>query len=109
MQAFGNTLGDAGRIQALVDAVHAEIAFNRFAGRRVPLGRAPGAGRNTSLAADTEFVIHEDNAVLGSFLHGPRGAGRHTPGILAVEAGHKYIGHAREIVDFFRAYRDDLR
>jgi hypothetical protein len=25
-----------------------------------------------------------------------------------MEAGHKYIGHAREIVDFFRAYRDDL-
>jgi hypothetical protein len=26
-----------------------------------------------------------------------------------VEAGHKDISHAREIVDFFRAYRDDLR
>jgi hypothetical protein len=25
-----------------------------------------------------------------------------------MEAGHKYIGHAREIVDFFRAHRDDL-
>jgi hypothetical protein len=25
-----------------------------------------------------------------------------------VKAGHKYIGHTREIVDFFRAHRDDL-
>jgi hypothetical protein len=26
-----------------------------------------------------------------------------------VEAGHKYIGHTRQIVDLFGAYRDDLR
>jgi hypothetical protein len=25
-----------------------------------------------------------------------------------MEAGHKYIGHAREIVDLSRAHRDDL-
>ena len=26
-----------------------------------------------------------------------------------MEAGHKHIRHAREVVDFFRADRDDLR
>jgi len=108
MQAFGNTLGDTGRFQSLVDPVHTVITLDGLAGYRVPLGRTPGAGRNASLAADTKFIVHKDNAVLGPFLHGPRRAGSHTPGVLAVEAGHKYIGHAREIVDLFGTHRDDL-
>ena len=108
MQAFGDTFGDTGRFQPLVDPVHAVITFYGLSGNRVPLGSTPGAGCNASLAADTELGIHEDNAVLGPFLHGACGAGGHTPGILAVEARHKYIGHAREIVDFFRADRNDL-
>jgi hypothetical protein len=109
MQAFGNTFGDTGRIQALIDPIHAVVAFNRFTGRRIPLGGSPGACRNASLAADAEFLIHEDNAVPGSFLHGACGAGRHTPGILAVEAGHEYISHARQIVDLLGAHRNNLR
>jgi hypothetical protein len=108
LKAFGNALGDAGGLQPLVDPVHAVITFYGLAGCRIPLGGTPGACCDACLAADTECVIHEDNPVLGPFLHGPGRTGRHTPGILAVKAGHKNIRHAREIVDFLWTDRDNL-
>jgi hypothetical protein len=98
VKTFGNTLGDAGRFQTLVNAIHAKIAFDRLAGLRVPLGGPPGTGRNAGFAPHAKFFVYEDNAVRRSFLHGAGGTGCDTPGILAVEAGHKHIGHARQIV-----------
>jgi hypothetical protein len=98
VKAFGDTFGDTGRLQSLIDAIHAKIAFDRLAGLRVPLGGSPGTGRNAGFAAHAKFFVYEDNAVLWSFLHGAGGACCNTPGILAVEAGHKHIGHARQIV-----------
>jgi hypothetical protein len=100
VKAFGYTFGNAGRFQILIDPIHAEIAFDGLAGLRVPLGGSPGAGRDAGFAAHTEFFVYEDNTVLRSFLHRAGRTGGDTPGILAVEAGHKHIGHARQVVYF---------
>jgi len=108
VKTFGDALGYTGRFQTLIDAIHAKIAFDCLAGLRVPLRGSPRAGRNAGFAAHAQFVVHEYNAVLGPFLHGARGAGGDAPGVLAVEAGHKYIGHARKIVYFFRTDGNDL-
>jgi hypothetical protein len=98
VKTFGDTLGDTGRLQPLIDPIHAKIAFDRLASIRVPLGGSPGTGRNTGFAAYAKFIVYEDNAVRRSFLHGAGGTGCDAPGILAVEAGHEHIGHARQIV-----------
>jgi hypothetical protein len=45
-------------------------------------------------------MVHKNDTVLGPFLHRAGGAGGDTPGILAVKAGHKNIGHARQVVHF---------
>jgi hypothetical protein len=100
VKAFGDTLGYTGRFQTLIDSIHAKIALDRLAGLRVPLGRAPGTGRNTGFAAHAKFFVYEDNTVGRPFLHRPCWAGCYTPGVLAVEAGHEYIGHAWQVVDF---------
>jgi len=98
VKAFGDTFGDTGRLQSLINPIHAKIAFDRLAGLRVPLGGPPGTGGNAGFAAHAKFFVYEDNAVLWSFLHRPGGTGRDAPGILAVEAGHKYISHARQVI-----------
>ena len=108
MKTFCDTFGYTGRFQTLVDPVHAVITFHSFTGLRVPLGRSPWAGRNTGLAANAKVGVYEDNAVLGPFLHGARWAGGNAPGVLAVEAGHKNIGHPRKVDYFFRADGNDL-
>jgi hypothetical protein len=100
VKAFGDALGYAGRFQSLINPVHAVVALDGFAGIRIPLGCAPRAGRNTRLAAHAKFIIDEDDTVRGPFLHRAGRTGGDTPGVLAVEAGHKYIGHARQVVDF---------
>ena len=103
MKAFGDTLGDTGRFQTLINSIHAEIAFDCFAGIRIPLRGSPGTGRNARFAANAQFTIYEHNTIFGPFLHGTRGAGGHAPWILTVETGHKDIGHPRQVVYFFRA------
>jgi hypothetical protein len=103
VKAFSDTLGYTGRLQTLIDSIHAKIAFDRLAGLRVPLGGSPGTGRNAGFAAHTKFFVYKDNTVLRSFLHGTGRTGSHAPGILAVEAGHKHIGHARQVVYLSRA------
>jgi hypothetical protein len=108
VKAFGDTLGDTGRFQTLINPIHAEIAFDCFAGIRIPLRGSPGTGRYAGFAANAQFTIYEHNAVLGPFLHGTRGAGGHAPWILTVETGHKDIGHPRQVVYFFRADGNDL-
>ena len=98
VKTFGDTLGHTGRLQSLIDPIHAKIAFDRLAGLGVPLGGSPGTGRNTGFAAYAKFIVYEDDAVGRPFLHGAGGTGCDAPGILAVEAGHEHIGHARQIV-----------
>ena len=93
MQAFGDAFGHAGRLQPLVDTVYAKIAFNRFAGLRVPLGGAPGAGGNAGLTPHTQVGFDKDDAILRSLLHRAGRAGRHTPGVLAVKTRHEHPGH----------------
>jgi len=108
MKAFGDAFGDAGRFQTLVNAVHAIIAFDRFAGLRIPLGCPPGAGGYAGLAAHAQFGFDKYDAILWPFLHGPGRAGRHTPGILAVKTRHENPGHAGQVVDFFGTDRNNL-
>ena len=98
VKTFGDALGDTGRLQTLIDAIHAKIAFDGLAGLGVPLGGSPGTGRNAGFAAHAKFFVYEDNTVRRPFLHRPCWAGCYTPGVLAVEAGHEYIGHARQVV-----------
>jgi hypothetical protein len=108
VKAFGNTFGNAGRFQTLIDSIHAEIAFDRLAGLRVPLGGSPGTGRNAGFAAHAKFFVYEDNTVCRSFLHRTGRTGCDTPGILTVEAGHKHIGHARQVVYLSGTYGNYL-
>ena len=95
MQTFCNTFGYTGWIQALINSVHAVIAFHGFTGLRIPLRSSPGAGRNTGFAADTKHVVYENDAVLGPFLHRAGRTGGHAPWLLAVKTGHKDIRHTR--------------
>jgi hypothetical protein len=108
MQAFGDAFGDAGRLQTLVNAVHTIVAFNGFAGLRIPLGRPPGTGGNAGLTPHAQVGLDKYDAVLGPFLHGPRRAGRNAPRILAVKTRHEHPGRAGQIVYFFGADRDNL-
>ena len=91
MKTFCNTFGYTGRIQALINPVHAVVALHCFTGLRVPLGSSPWAGRNTGFAADTKCGVYKDDAVLGPFLHRAGGTGGNTPRLLAVKTGHKYV------------------
>ena len=95
MQAMGSANRYAGRFQSCVHTVQAVVAFNDFAGFGIPLGRSPGAGSHTALTPHTEVGIYKHDAILGTLLHGPGGTGGHTPGLLAMKTGHKYIRHAR--------------
>ena len=91
MKTFCDTFGYTSRFQALVDPVHAVIALHSFAGLRIPLRSSPWAGRDTGFAADTKCVVNEYDTVFGPFLHGAGRTGSHTPRLLAVKTGHKYI------------------
>ena len=109
IQTFGDALGHTGRLQPLVDPVHAIVTFDHPACFRVPLGRSPGAGGHTGFTAHAQVGIDEYNPVIGSFLHRPGRACGHTPGIFTMKTRHEYVGHARQIIDLFGAYRNNLR
>jgi hypothetical protein len=108
MEAFGYTLGHTGGFQTLIHSIHAVITFHRLSGLRVPLGCAPGAGSDTTLATDAERFLDRDDAILSPLLNGPRGTGRHAPWAFTMKTGHKNIRHAGEIIDPFWANRNDL-
>jgi len=108
IQAVGRADRYAGRFQALIDPIHAIVAFDGSAGFRIPLRCAPGAGRDAGLAPHAQVRIHKNDAVFGSFLHGPGGTGRHAPGILAVKAGHKNIGSPGQTAYKFGTDRNNL-
>ncbi len=74
-QTAGGAVGHAGRFQALVDPVHAVIAFFNLSGLLIPLGRAPWAGRYAGFASHAQLFFHKYNAVLAALLHGAGGAG----------------------------------
>jgi hypothetical protein len=108
MQALGDTLGDTGWFKPLINTIHAIVAFNHLATVRIPLGGTPGARRHTGLAAYAKGCIHEYDAVLGPFLHGPGRAGGYAPGFFTVKTGHENVGRARQVVDHFRPHGNDL-
>ena len=108
IEAVGRAGGHAGGIQSLVDAIHTIIAFDDLSGFRIPLGCAPGACGDASLAAHTEVLIDKNDAVAAALLHGASRAGGHTPGVLTMEAGHKNVGGSRQAADHFRADLNDL-
>ena len=95
VEAFGHALCYAGRLQFLIHSVLAVITLDDRARIWIPLGGPPGAGRNTNFATNATQCIHEDDAILGPFLHGARGAHGDTGWALTVKAGDKDIGHAR--------------
>jgi len=108
LQAAGGASGDAGRFQPLVDAVHAVIAFFNLSGLLIPLGSAPGAGRDTGFASHTKVLIDENNPVLTPPLHGAGGAGRHAPWIFTVKTGHKNKRYLGDLGNGLGAHLDNL-
>jgi hypothetical protein len=108
MEAMGGTNRNTGGLEPPIDAIHAIIAFNHPPGFRVPLGGTPGAGGNATFAPYAQILIHEDDSVLGSLLHGPGGAGGHAPWIFAVVARHENIGGPGRLPHHFRPYCNDL-
>jgi hypothetical protein len=90
-QAMRGADRNTGRFQSVIDAVFTEIAFDNLADFGVPLWRTPWTSRDTGFTTHTQGMIHKNNAVLQPFLHGTGRAGRHTPGIFTVKAGHEYV------------------
>jgi hypothetical protein len=108
VQALGCAGGHTGRFEPLVQSIHTKIALDHLADLWIPLGRAPGAGRNAGFAAHTQAVIHGDDAVLATLLHGAGGAGSHTPWIFAMKTRHKDKGRPWQASDQLGADFDDL-
>jgi hypothetical protein len=94
MQALSQASGNASRFETSIHAIHAVIAFDDLAGFRVPLGHSPGARGYAALAADTQTLIYEYNAVLGPFLYRTRRTNMCAERALAVETGQEMIVHA---------------
>ena len=76
---------DTGRGQALLKIVAAEVAFGHLLALGVELRRAVGTVPFAVAATYATVRIHGDDAVL-VLVHGLRGAGFGTDGILAVVA-----------------------
>ncbi len=108
VQAMGGAGCYTGRIQAGINALHTVIAFDHFTRFSVPLGRTPGTGRDAGFASHAQVVIHENDAVLTTLLHGAGGAGSHTPGIFAVVAGYEDIRCSWEVSDVPGAHFNHL-
>jgi hypothetical protein len=108
MEAFGNTLGDAGRFQTLIHPVRAVIAFDCFARFRIPLWCAPGAGRNAAFAAYAQGFLYDDNAIFGPLLNGTRWTGRRTPRRFAMKTGHEDVCRAGQTIHQLGANGYDL-
>ena len=81
---------DAGRGQALLKIVPAEVAFGHLLALGVKLRRAVGTVPFAVAAPHTTVRIHGDDAVL-VFVHGLRGAGFGTDGVLAVVARQRHV------------------
>ena len=107
-QAAGHALGDAGRLQPGVDAIHAVVALDHLVRVRVPLRRAPGAGRDAALAADAEAGLDEDDPVLLALLHRAGRTGPDAPRVLAVEARHEDEALPGQSVDVDGIEGDEL-
>jgi len=108
LQAAGGAGGHTGRAFACIHPVLAVITFFHFSRVWIPLGRTPGAGRHTGFTPYAEILVDKYNPVMGPFLHGPGGTGRHTPWIFTVKTGHENKGYLGQPTDKFRAHLDDL-
>jgi len=93
VEASDNALGDAGRLQALIDSVFAQIALHRLAGLGVPLGDVSGTGVNTLSASNAHLLVDKNNAIFRALLNGPGGADRYAPRVFTVKAGNKRERH----------------
>jgi hypothetical protein len=102
-----DTLGHAGRQEALIQTILTQITFDHFFRGRIPLGDTPRAGINTLLTADAFGFIHKNHTVLRPFLHGVRGAYRDTPRALAMKTGYKGKDHPGDTADPFGSYLID--
>ncbi len=88
-QAACGAVGYAGRGKSLVDPIHAKVAFFNLADLLVPLGGTPGAGGYAGFASHAQILVHKNDSVFASLLHGVGGAGRNAPGVFAMKAGHE--------------------
>ena len=103
MEATGNTFGNASRLKSQIDAIFAQIAFDRDAIFLDELRHPPGTGVEAQFAAYAFFGFHEDNTVFGTLLHGVRGAGGDAPGCFAVKTGDEAESHSGDLIHDFWA------
>lgn len=107
VQTLGQTSGNARRLQAAIHSIHAIVALDDLAGFRVPLGHSPRTRGYAALAADTQTLVHEDNAVLGPLLNRAGGANVRAERILAVETGEEMVVHTKDATPYPRTDLDD--
>lgn len=107
-QALGGAGGNAGRLQPLIKAILAIIAFDHFADFRLPLRRPPRAGGDACFATDTDVMIDKNDAIARSLLHGAGGTSGDTPGIFAMKTKHKDEGGSWQATNHLRTDFDDL-
>jgi hypothetical protein len=107
-ETLGGAGGYTGGFQSLIDPILAIIALDHFAEFWLPLRCTPGACGNAGFATDTEIMLHKNNPVTGSLLHGAGGTGGDAPGIFAMKTEHKDEGGPRQTADHFRPDLDNL-
>src|SRR5215475_9965848 len=108
MPSRGRTGGDAGRHAVfrceglVVDAVDAQRTLLHDAGIVVELARAVGAGPRAELAADTEVLVDQHDAVLGALERGAGRADGDAGGLRAVQARAREVhgAAARPVAHF---------
>jgi hypothetical protein len=88
-QATGHAFGDTGWFEPDINPVHAVIAFDDLARLWIPLGCAPGAGDNASLAAHAGAGLNKNDAIAQAPLHRPRGASFEAPSVFTMKTGHE--------------------
>jgi len=108
LEAMGGADRNTGGFETGINAVHAIVTLDHLTDLRIPLGRPPRACGDTGLTSYTERVIHKDNSIFRSPLHGPCGAGRNAPWVFTVKTGHEYIRCTGFRIKKFRTNGDDL-
>jgi hypothetical protein len=88
-QGMRRTSIDARGLQALVQAILAEVAFERLFCGLVHNRNVPWAGLVAGLASHAQFRLNKDDSILSALSHGACGTGKDAPRRIAVETGHK--------------------
>lgn len=84
---MGSAACNACRVQSLINAIHAEIAFHYLAGQLIELRNTPGASFSAVFAAIAQFLLHVNQSVSFADGHGASWACWNAFWFLAVQTG----------------------